>query len=207
MKVESNESSSRSLRRMAVFVALMLPLVTALGFWQLDRAAYKQSLMDAYFEKLGGLPERISEADIPEAFTRVKLRGRYSETNLLLDNQVNQGRQGYWVYTPFTAAGTTWLINRGWQSVPFGPTKLRALPNVAPAPSGDVDVVALVWPDTGMLPLFGEKAIEQLNPVSWRLQRLDFDALSAEVSALAAGFNRVELRLEAMQPGDNWFWC
>jgi len=99
MKVEGNESNKTSLRRMAVFVMVMLPLVIGLGIWQLQRAAYKQSLTDDYFAKLGGLPTQLSGALTPEPFTRVRARGRYSDINLLLDNQVNQSRQGYWVYT------------------------------------------------------------------------------------------------------------
>ena len=59
MKVQGNESHSRSLRRMGVFVLVMLPIVIGLGIWQLERAAYKQGLMDAYFDKLGGLPKPL----------------------------------------------------------------------------------------------------------------------------------------------------
>jgi len=114
MKDEGNDSNRTSLKRMALFVIVMLPLVIGLGFWQLQRAAYKQSLMDDYFDKLGGLPTALSGAFVPEAFTRVRVRGSYADINLLLDNQVNNSRQGYWVYTPFTSEGATWMVNRGW---------------------------------------------------------------------------------------------
>jgi len=199
MKVEGNESNKTSLRRMAVFVMVMLPLVIGLGIWQLQRAAYKQSLMDDYFAKLGGLPTQLSGALTPEPFTRVRARGRYSDINLLLDNQVNESRQGYWVYTPFTSEGATWMVNRGWFEAP---QQRHELPQIPPAPEGEVDVVAIVWPDTGMLPLFGNEVAEQLNDRTWRLQRLDFEAISVELKDLKVGdLKKVELRLEAIQPG------
>jgi len=203
MKVQGNESHSRSLRRMGVFVLVMLPIVIGLGIWQLERAAYKQGLMDAYFDKLGGLPKPLLGEVLPEAFTLVRLNGRYQTTNLLLDNQVNDGRQGYWVYTPFTSAQATWLINRGWYEAPGARGET---PQIPPVPAQEVDIVALVWPDTGMLPLFGTEAadaMEQFNEQTWRMQRLDFDALRERIpqTLLPTLSQAVELRLEAAQPG------
>ena len=199
MQVEGNDSNKTPLKRMALFVIVMLPLVIGLGIWQLQRAAYKQSLMDEYFARLGGLPIQLSGALVPEPFTRVRLRGNYSKTNLLLDNQVNQSRQGYWVYTPFTSEGATWMVNRGWFEAP---QQRHELPQIPPAPEGEVDVVAIVWPDTGMLPLFGNAVSEQLDKVTWRLQRLDFEAVGRAIEGLGLrDLRKVELRLEAIQPG------
>jgi len=199
MQGKGNASQKTSLRRMAVFVVVMLPLVVGLGVWQLQRAAYKQSLMDSYFDKLGGLPTRMSSQSIPEPFTRVRIRGRYSAINLLLDNQVNESRQGYWVYTPFVADGATWLINRGWFAAPAARNEL---PSVTAAPQGEVEVVALVWPDTGTLPLFGEAVAERFSETTWRLQRLNFEAFGAELEAQGLhSLKEVELRLEPVQPG------
>jgi len=199
MKDEGNDSNRTSLKRMALFVIVMLPLVVGLGVWQLQRAAYKQSLMDGYFAKLGGLPMQLSAGSAPEPFSRVRARGSYTAINLLLDNQVNESRQGYWVYTPFTSEGATWMVNRGWLEAP---QHRHELPQIPPAPEGEVDVVAIVWPDTGMLPLFGNEVAEQLNDRTWRLQRLDFEAISVELKDLKVGdLKKVELRLEAIQPG------
>ena len=203
MKVQGNESHSRSLQRMGLFVLVMLPVVIALGIWQLERAAYKQELMDAYFDKLGGLPQPLLGNVAPEAFTLVRINGHYLTTNLLLDNQVNDGRQGYWVYTPFTSAQATWLINRGWYEAPGA---RDVTPQIPPVPAHEVTIVALVWPDTGMLPLFGtstEDAMEQLNEQTWRMQRLDFEALRERIAepVLPKLTQALELRLEAAQPG------
>ena len=185
--------------RMTLFVIVMLPLVLSLGAWQLERAAYKQGLMDAYFDKLGALPiepeiEIDAEAGLAP-FTRVRVRGKYLPMQLLLDNQIDNSKIGYWVYAPFTAAGATWLVNRGWVPAP----RLRSnLPEVAALPVGEVSLVALVWPDTGTLPLFGEEAVQHISDSVMRVQRLDIEALEALLDIPLAG---QELRLEAGQPG------
>lgn len=187
--------------RMTLFVVIMLPAVLALGVWQLERAAYKQSLMDAYFDKLGGLPIELGNADadgtsaVPAAFTRVRVTGSYLPTQLLLDNQIDNSTQGYWVYAPFTAGSSIWLVNRGWIAAP----RLRTeLPVVADLPKGDVTLVALVWPDTGMLPLFGEDVLQRVTEQVVRMQRLDIPAIEAALDVQLTG---KELRLEAGQPG------
>lgn len=185
--------------RMTLFVLIMLPLVLFLAVWQLDRAAYKQSLMDAYFDKLGALPMELASdptaAIAPEPFTRVRINGSFLPLQLLLDNQIENGKPGYWVYAPFTTGGATWLVNRGWVAAP----RLRTdLPDVAALPTGEVSLVALVWPDTGTLPLFGNKSLQRENDLVVRMQRLDIPALEAMLGTPITG---KELRLEAGQPG------
>lgn len=178
---------------MTLFVVLMLPLVIGLGIWQLERAAYKQSLMDAYFDKLGALP--IDLAAEPEPFTRVRVHGEYLPIQLLLDNQIDDGTPGYWVYAPFTAHEATWLVNRGWVA---GPRLRSDLPVVPELPEGLVSIVALAWPDTGLLPLFGEEPVQRVSATVVRMQRLDSAALE---SLLGFELRDQELRLEAGQPG------
>jgi len=168
--------------RMTLFVVLMLPLVVGLGFWQLERAAYKQGLMDAYFDKLGALPVPLA-AD-PTPFTRVRVRGSYLPIQLLLDNQIDAGTPGYWVYAPFTADGVTWLVNRGWVA---GPRLRTDLPVVPELPQGEVTIVALAWPDTGMLPLFGEESIRRVSADIVRMQRLDIAALNSRYARKSCG--------------------
>ena len=187
--------------RMTLFVVLMLPLVVGLGIWQLQRAAYKQALMDAYLEKLGGLPVRWNAPEAPAAFMRLRLEGRYLPMQVLLDNQIRNSQPGYWAYALFRTDTDTWLVNRGWHPAP----RLRsALPAVPSVPAGEVELVALVWPDTGMLPLFGEPALSRVNDSTIRLQRFDVAALRSELertAALELPLRPLELRLEAGQPG------
>lgn len=185
----------RSDWRMTMFVTVMLPLVLGLGVWQLQRADYKRSLETAYFDQLGGLPHPLAVGTERPAFSRVRITGQYAEPYYLLDNQLRDGRPGYWLYQPFeTQDGATRLINRGWFEAP----SLRSeLPEPPKAPADPVTLVAMVWPDTGMLPLFGQPGTEQLASNLVRLQRLDWEAMVSRQPALLTP----ELRLEAGQPG------
>ena len=199
MSEHSDNVRFRADWRMTLFVLAMLPLVVGLGIWQLRRADFKQQLADAYFDQLGGLPQVLTGAQPPPAFTRVRLRGHYEDVHLLLDNQVSEGRPGYWVYTPFTTRDATWLINRGWLPAP----RLRSeLPSVPPAPVvGENGIVALTWPDTGMIPLFGAQVSEPLTEQMLRMQRLDFADLLGWLESKGLGSVPLELRLEEAQPG------
>lgn len=178
--------------RMTAFVVIMLPVLLALGRWQLDRAAEKRAYLDAFIDRQGALPVPPG----PEAvdFQRLRLTGHFEPgQQFLLDNQVSRGRVGYWVITPFlTTSGARWLVNRGWAPAP---THRETLPDV-PAPPGTVTIVAVTWPDMGLPPLLGD----DVWAAGWpkRVQRLDV-ARMADV--LGDGTRPIQLRLEAGQPG------
>ena len=87
----------------------------SLGFWQLDRAAQKQRLLEQFanteehVELTGALPEAL--------FTPIKASGRYlPERQILIDNIVRDGRVGHYVISFLEQAGDTPLlmVNRGW---------------------------------------------------------------------------------------------
>ena len=179
--------------QMSLFVLLMLPLVLALGTWQLQRAGYKQGLEDSYFDQIGALPMALPPIGAATDFSRVRLQGTFGKQRYLLDNQLRDGVPGYWLYQSFHAdSGRLLLVNRGW----FAATD-RADFEIPEAPAGTLSVVALVWPDTGLLPLFGAPPVERLGPDLWRLQRLDWTALGGSQTAMEP----VEWRLEPGQPG------
>lgn len=115
----------------------LLILLVSLGFWQLDRAAQKRALLEAYGDRPADAPLLISPGFAPDAdwrYRRAEVEGRYlAERQFLLDNRVYRGRVGYHVLTPVRIAQTEYavLVNRGW--VPQGATRsdLPAIP--APA--------------------------------------------------------------------------
>jgi surfeit locus 1 family protein len=180
--------------KMSVFVAVMLPLVVALGFWQLERAAEKRWYESRQLQRMGQLPQappQRLDADI--AFQRVVIEGRYDpHRHYLVDNRVHAGRPGYWVVSRFEADdGRIWLVNRGWLA---GPASRDVLPDV-PTPAGALRVVGVVWPDTGMPPLLAPDPW----PAAWpkRVQRLDTARMAEQDPAIAD----VEIRLEPGEPG------
>lgn len=115
-------------------VICLLPILLALGFWQLDRAEQKQSLLD--LQKQNRRAEAISLSAATEdaidvlKFKKIEATGNYDSAHqFLIDNQVRGGKAGYFVLTPFTLEGGSKavLVNRGW--VPMGQSRFR-LPDV-----------------------------------------------------------------------------
>jgi len=101
-----------------LLVALLLPALCWLGFWQLSRAEEKRLLL-ARFEALRQA-EPVAVADLlaagAPAFQRVRLHGRFDPAHsLLLDNRIHAGRPGVELLQPFRDDGGQWLlVNRGW---------------------------------------------------------------------------------------------
>jgi surfeit locus 1 family protein len=121
--------------RLAVTLAtaLLLPLLLALGNWQLHRAAQKTALRADWTERSTMPPLQLSAHDLPysspgELFGRhIAIQGRWDTDNqILLDNQVLDGQAGYWVFTPLRIAdsASVVLVNRGW--LPANPRRESA---------------------------------------------------------------------------------
>jgi len=116
---------------------LLLVVLMSLGFWQLDRAAQKRVLLEAYGDRPTDAAIRIENNFVPGAdwrYRRAQVIGAYDRDHqFLLDNRVYQGRVGYHVLTPLRLArgDAAVLVNRGW--VPQGATRADLPP--LPAPS------------------------------------------------------------------------
>jgi surfeit locus 1 family protein len=87
-----------------------------LGFWQVQRAAQKQHMVqtDALFAKKD--PSEWSSKDkFPLQYQRVKVTGHYLKDVFLLDNQHQEHQFGYDVISPLLLEdGSVLLIDRGW---------------------------------------------------------------------------------------------
>jgi surfeit locus 1 family protein len=146
-----------------IVTLLLLMLMTGLGFWQLERAAWKQALVDTHAgrSRLPPIALRPGAKLSDEAqYRRVFARGYYDmEHQLLLDNRTYQGRAGYHVLTPLHLAESdaVVLVNRGW--VPLGNSRAE-LPDI-PGTDGEVLVDGIV-----MLPpvkLFKLAEVDEAN--------------------------------------------
>lgn len=124
--------------RLGIFSGVFLPLLIALGVWQLDRASEKQVLLEQWQQQ----SETLSWSDHLdqglETGQPVELVGHYSEQfHWLLDNRTRNGVPGYEVLSVFYPnQGDPLVINRGW--VP-GQRKRVDIPDVA-TPKGLVSV-------------------------------------------------------------------
>lgn len=141
----------------------LLPVLVALGIWQLDRAAQKARL-DVARAALRRLPPLVLGADmqVPPG-RRVIAEGRYDRRHsFLLDNRVRHDRAGYAVLTPLRLAphGAAVLVERGWLA---SSGRRDRLPPVS-TPGGPVRLEGEVWRPSP--PLFALSDREAFAP-SW----------------------------------------
>lgn len=101
-----------------LFTAFFLPLLLALGSWQVNRAIEKQALFDDF--AAGGdavaLGEDAGRLDALRRYTPLQATGTYMpQRQFLLDNMVRDGQAGYRVLTPLRLdEDTAMLVDRGW---------------------------------------------------------------------------------------------
>ncbi|WP_374438463.1 SURF1 family protein [Pseudomonas panipatensis] len=100
-------------------VLALLPLLVALGCWQLARASEKRALLATADARREATPIPAAQLDAlrDPAYVRVRLQGRFdAEHSLLLDNRTRDGVAGVEVLQPFhdNASGLWLLVNRGW---------------------------------------------------------------------------------------------
>jgi len=165
----------------SIAVALLLPLLIGLGFWQLDRATQKRVLLDARASRgedrpLNTLPQELETS--AWRFRRVELGGRFDAVHtLFLDNRTYRGVAGYHVLSPLRLDdGRSVLVDRGW--IRLGPTRSH-LPSI-PLREGRVTV-------TGQLDTVPSAGL-RLGPdgpetTGWPrvVQRLDLAALEHDL--------------------------
>lgn len=95
---------------------VLLPALLALGGWQLQRAAQKERLLQAWNDDrvvLNGL-ESFDQSAVPDV-VKARLEGRLLPDRwLLLDNRTRDGRAGYEVIGLLHAEGVLLPVNLGW---------------------------------------------------------------------------------------------
>ena len=105
---------------LTVIVLALIALFVQLGIWQLHRAEQKEKLKAA-LESSTSLPvlELHPDTDFSSdiRFRRILVKGRFEpEKQILLDNQIHDGRAGVHVLTPLRIGNSEIrvLIDRGW---------------------------------------------------------------------------------------------
>jgi len=104
-----------------IIVLCLLPLLIALGIWQLHRADEKKALLQqhsqhSYDQRLQLTADTNDDADALR-YRQVQVYGKYdSRQQFLIDNQIVHGKVGYFVMTPLILSGgkRAVLVNRGW---------------------------------------------------------------------------------------------
>lgn len=130
-----------------VFTLTLLPVLLALGSWQLQRAAEKQQ-MQASIDALHQTPAMPLSAFAqtrPSDWQPLILRGHLEARHTwLLDNRTRDGRAGVEVLQAFQDTSGQWLlVNRGWLPWP----DRRQAPQIE-TPSGELQLLAEKLPDS-----------------------------------------------------------
>lgn len=137
----------------------------ALGLWQLDRAAFKASLLLRHGGGAGGVAAPLpplSEASRFDAL-RVTVRGTWlSARTVWIDNRTHAGRAGVHLLTPLQLAdGSLLFVNRGWAPMPGDRARLPD----PPLTQGEVTVAGLAaLPSTRGFSLGGGESSADLWP-------------------------------------------
>jgi len=100
----------------------LLPLLIALGIWQLGRSEEKKVFLEQQGQELASSEiiqlSKASEDNVDRVrYKKVQATGHYDQAHqFLIDNQISAGKAGYFVLTPFVLQGEAKavLVNRGW---------------------------------------------------------------------------------------------
>ena len=106
---------------MSTFFSIFFPLLIVLGFWQLERASFKEHMWSSFEERkqLSPLEESSIGHTLEEDlfYRSITLEGKYLSKSFLLDNRMYRKEKGFEVFTPFiTKSKKIFLVNRGWLS-------------------------------------------------------------------------------------------
>ena len=169
----------------SIFTVIFFILFLHLGFWQLDRAEQKRQIYSFFNERqskeainINNTFIRRHDVILPDLLWRkVIATGNFLEDRqILLDNQVNNGQAGYYVYTPFKVKSVDeiFLVNRGW--VPVGGDR-RKIPNLI-FTEREVAIYGVLkeTPKTGLLLM--DNQFEKLEENIIRLQKIDIHEVS-----------------------------
>jgi len=102
-----------------VLYLLLVVLLLSLGFWQLGRAEQKEVLLRQQNSSSQVAVLKLTKGiDLNTTrYRKATITGHYdSAKQYLIDNQILNGRVGYYVMTPFMVDGlkVAVLVNRGW---------------------------------------------------------------------------------------------
>ncbi|MEH6493840.1 SURF1 family protein [Halopseudomonas sp.] len=133
-----------------IFTLSLLPLLLALGVWQLERAGEKQTLEQQMQARRQAPAPTLNQLDHPRPanWQRLTLRGHFDRQRIwLLDNRTRDGAAGVEVLQAFRADNGQWLlINRGWTA---WPDRRETIHISTPSGNQQLLVEALPDPDSG----------------------------------------------------------
>jgi len=150
--------SLKNNKLLTVFSFVFVSLFICLGIWQIDRASEKSHRMQAFAEQQQKFPMQLTNLSLE--WSRAFVDGAYDPMRqILIDNQIHNGKIGYKIYTPFYFENSQIiLVDRGW--IPQGKSR-NDLPDLNFSSSNLRIIGTLVKPQRGVV------AGEELITNSW----------------------------------------
>ena len=110
-KLKDQIQENKLLTSFSIFFVIVFVF---LGVWQIERAAYKEGLLQAFNAEQESPPIRLTSQS-PD-WSRVFVDGIFdSSRQILIDNQIHKGKVGYKIFTPFRFDDNKIvLVDRGW---------------------------------------------------------------------------------------------
>ncbi|WP_339899158.1 SURF1 family protein [uncultured Gilvimarinus sp.] len=144
-------------RALIALSVVFLPVLIGLGFWQLERAEQKRTVLQQVQQRQAGAPVDLSDTALTglQPYTRVIARGEFDNKHIwLVDNRQRDGQIGFEVVQIFKLdTQQNILVNRGWL---LGDVSRTQLPQV-PMLNGTISLFAQLYPVTSH-PLLSAKA-------------------------------------------------
>ncbi len=110
-KLKDQIQENKLLTSFSIFFVIVFVF---LGVWQIERAAHKEGLLQAFNAEQESPPIRLTSQS-PD-WSRVFVDGIFDSTRqILIDNQIHKGKVGYKIFTPFRFDDNKIvLVDRGW---------------------------------------------------------------------------------------------
>jgi surfeit locus 1 family protein len=110
-KLKDQIQENKLLTSFSIFFVIIFVF---LGVWQVERAAHKEGLLQAFNAEQESPPIRLTSQS-PD-WSRVFVDGIFdSSRQILIDNQIHKGKVGYKIFTPFRFDDNKIvLVDRGW---------------------------------------------------------------------------------------------
>lgn len=195
------------------YLSLFL-LFLSLGVWQIHRANEKQDFLDSEAKRVNEvvqLSDNMNSDFNQLRYKQASVVGHYDTTKqILLDNQIEAGKAGYFVFTPFKIKNSTKaiLVNRGW--IPLIEPR-STLPSVEFEPENETILTGRInsFPSIG-LKLEGANQPTKTNPFVVGVidspilaQKMGYDLFDFQIELDAKapnGFKRDWAVAKIMQP-------
>lgn len=164
---------------------LMMPVLLALGFWQLERADQKRTLLAEHRHRQSLPPinlDDLTDADIAliPPYSPVTFTAQFDNKHVwLLDNKIQRGQFGYQVLQPVALGKSRLIVNRGWLA---GSLDRSQLPEITP-----LEAPLLVLGQTALASrnaMMDDRAIDQTFPK--RINQINFVEINAELGQSVA---------------------